>query len=92
METFLSIKELRNKYFTQRELVDLLIREKFLTADIFRSSHYFTISRWEKLGIFPIPKRVMVGKISWRVYSKDGKDFEKILEILNKHTRKQVVK
>ena len=82
-KTFKDLTKLKERYCTTAELFDFLREHNF-------SANILTLKKWEKKGILPEPKRKLFRGVSWRVYSKDGKDFEEILKILDKHSQKRV--
>ena len=84
---FQSIKQLKETYLTQKNLIDFLKFNGYFQKSK-TSSIYATLSRWEKLKVITSAIRVTVGKISWRVYKQE--DFNKILAELNKHARKVI--
>jgi hypothetical protein len=88
METFQSIKQLKEKYLTQKELIDFLKFNGYFRGSK-TSSIYATISRWEKLKLISPPLKARVGKIVWRVYKQE--DFNRILEELNRYAKKIIV-
>lgn len=78
-------RELQADYFTQSDLY------KFLREKGFAASN-FTYKKWEKSGIVPLAKRVSIGGIEFRVYNKDGSDFETIIKALESRSIRFVMK
>lgn len=80
MEEYKRLQDLKKDWFTTNDLFIFLQKNGF-------SVDPHKLRRWEKLGVIPTPKRSTLKNREWRIYSKDGKDFEKILNALKNRTR-----
>lgn len=75
IKTYTKREDIEQEWFTTKDFVEVLRGKGF-------ASHTLTIARWEREGIIPLPTRVRYQGQLWRVYSKDGKDFEDIISRL----------
>ena len=83
MNTYHTVRELKAEWNTTQELCELLKKEGY-------PCNLDSLRRWEKAKIIPSPKRVILRKLEWRIYNKDGTDFKEILDCLGKQSRRVV--
>ena len=87
-EQFSSIKQLKEQYLTQKDLIDFLKFNGYFQKSK-TSSIYATLSRWEKLKLITAPTYATVGKVTWRVYKQE--DFNRILGELNRYAKRIII-
>lgn len=85
MKTYNNLEDLYKDWLTTKELFKVLKGYNY-------AHNKHALIRWEKAGVIPPPKRQYVRKTLWRVYSKDGTDFEEIIQALSKRPRRLRIK
>lgn len=81
MEEYTKTKDVKEKYLTASDFLNILSDNGF-------AKNISTIRRWERLGIIPPPKRIMVKGSMWRVYGRE--EIQGIIDSLNQKIRKSV--